>query len=178
MNIKNIPCGNKVPEDIYVIIEISLNNSFVKYEICNKYNLLFIDRFIKTPMFYPCNYGFINKTISGDNDNIDCIIICSYVLNIGSIIHCRPIGVLKMIDECGEDNKIICVPNYEISNEYDNINNIIDIPKNILDKILFFFKNYKKLDKNKWVKILGWYDIYESKKIILKSYNLFKKKIK
>ncbi len=176
MNINDIPCGNDIPNDVYVIIEIPLNTNLIKYEINKKYNVPFIDRFIDTPVFYPCNYGYINKTLFYDNDNIDCLVISPFPLFIGSVIHSRPIGILKMIDECGKDYKILCVPNYEISDKYNNIKDIYDISEKFLDKILFFFENYKNLDKNKWVKIDGWYDVYESKKIILKSFNLFKNK--
>ncbi len=173
MNFKNIIPGNNIPDDINVIIEISLNSSFVKYEVNNNYNLIFVDRFIKTPLLYPCNYGYINNTLSEDNDNIDVLVFCDYSLLPGVIINSRPIGVLKMVDDSGIDNKILSVPNYNITNKYDDIQDIYDLSDKYLNKIYYFFEHYKDLDNDKWTKIDGWYDVNEAKKIILNSYKKF-----
>ncbi len=173
MNFNKIPCGNDIPNDINVIIEISSYSVPIKYEINNKYNILFVDRFLKLPICYPYNYGFINETLSRDKDKLDSMIVTSLPILSGSVINCRPIGVLKMHDESGEDCKIISVPNHNITNEYNDINDIYDLSSNILDKILFFFKYYKKLDKKKWSNIQGWGNVMESKKIILESNKFF-----
>ncbi len=173
----NIPSGKDIPNDIYVIIEIPLNTCYVKYEKNKKYNSIWVDRFIKIPIFYPFNYGYINNTLSKDKDSLDVLVICKYPLYINSIIQCRPIGVLKLIDECGEDNKILAIPNYNITDEYNSIQDICDISKDILNNIWYFFEHYKDLDKNKWIKIDNWYDIHEAKNIIINSINLYKKSI-
>ncbi len=175
MLLKKVPCGNNIPHDIYIIIEISYGSSYVKYEFNNKFNLISVDRFIKSPLVYPFNYGFINKTLYNDGDCLDVILICNYKLIPGSVINCRPIGLLKMKDESGYDNKILAVPNYCVSNKYDNIQDICDVSKNLLNKIYFFFENYKILDNKKWVKIYDWYDINCAKKCILNSINNFLK---
>ncbi len=169
MNIRKIPSGIDIPNDIYVIIEISLNTSYIKYEMNEKYNVIFVDRFIKSSLIYPFNYGYINNTLSNDKDKLDVILISNYSLNINSVINSRPIGVLKLVDEKGEDNKIVAVPNYNITNIYDSIQDIFDINKLLLEKIWYFFEHYKDLDENKWSKIDNWYDVHEAKKIILKS---------
>ncbi len=166
MNLKNIPVGKNVPDDIYSIIEISLGSYPVKYEYNIDYEVLFVDRFINVPMYYPCNYGYINNTLSKDNDPLDVLVISFYPLIPKSVIHSRPVGILNLIDESGEDYKILAVPNYNVSNEYNNIQDIYDIDKNLLNKINYFFENYKSLEKNKWVKNKGWGDVYEAKKII------------
>ncbi len=178
MNFNKVPCGLDIPNDIFTIIEIPYGSSFIKYEINNKYNNILVDRFINTPIFYPFNYGYINKTLSEDGDPLDVVLICNYSIMTGVIIHSRPIGLLKMIDESGKDDKIIAVPNYTITSEFNDIHDIFDISKLILRKIHFFFSNYKFLNKNKWVEIDNWYDINESKKIIKKSFINFKNKKK
>ncbi len=174
----NIPSGKNIPNDIYVIIEIPLNTCYVKYEKNKKYDSIWVDRFIKVPILYPFNYGYINNTLSDDKDPLDVLVICKYPLYINSVIHCRPIGVLKLTDELGKDNKILAIPNYNITNEYDSIQDICDISKILLNKILYFFKHYKDLEKDKWIEIDNLYDVHESKNIILNSINLYKNKYK
>ncbi len=174
MSFKNIPVGNNIPDDIYSIIEISSCSYPIKYEYNFKYDSLFVDRFIDVSMFYPCNYGYINETLSEDNDHLDVLVISPYPLNINTVIHCRPIGVLNLIDESGIDNKILSIPNYNVSNQYDNIQDICDIDKKILNKIIHFFENYKSLEKDKWVEIKGWKDVNEAKKLILECNDRYK----
>ncbi len=174
MNIKNIPCGLDFPNNFYCIIEIPFNSFPIKYEMNKKYNTLFVDRFIPSSIFYPCNYGYINKTLSLDGDPVDVLLISYYPLIHGSVINSRPIGLLKLFDDSGEDNKILSVPNFDISNEYDHIHDICDIKDNFLNKISFFFKYYKKLEKNKWVKLDGWYDINNAKSYLSKSLDNYK----
>ncbi len=180
MNLNNIPTGIFVPDDVYVIIEIQANSISVKYEIKKKYGVIFVDRFINTPLIYPCNYGYINNTLSNDGDPLDTLVITPYPLIPYSVIHSRPIGLLKMLDESGKDSKIICVPNYDISNEYKKIKDIFDLSPYLLNKIFYFFKQYKSLEKGKWVKVDCWCNVDYAKNEILKSYKKFlnKKKLK
>ncbi|KAF0711445.1 Inorganic pyrophosphatase, partial [Aphis craccivora] len=133
---------DNIPNDIYVIIEIPSNSSPIKYEIDKKSGFLFVDRFISTPMFYPCNYGYINQTLSMDNDPLDVLVPSLYPIKSQSVIHCKPIGILQMKDESGDDAKIIAVPK-----------NISDLLK---EQIEHFFKYYKKIETEKWTKIIGW----------------------
>jgi inorganic pyrophosphatase len=175
MNLKKISSGKKVPEKIYVIIEIQANSYPIKYEINKKNNMLFVDRIIPTAMFYPCNYGFINKTLALDKDPLDVLVITSYPLIPYSIIECRPIGMLNMEDESGLDYKIICVPTNKICKKYKRIQEIQDLSKNLLKKIEHFFKYYKKLEKNKWTKIIKWENSNIAKKEILFSIKRYKK---
>ncbi|CUR53765.1 Inorganic pyrophosphatase [Serratia symbiotica] len=169
MSFNLIPSGKNVPEDIYVIIEISANSVPVKYEIDKNTNTLFVDRFLPTSMSYPCNYGYINNTISLDGDPIDVLVPTIYPLQSGSVIRSRPIGALKMIDESGEDIKIIAVPHYKLTKEYNDIKNINDLPESLCIKIVHFFQHYKDLEIKKWVKIEGWIDSEEAKSEILSS---------
>ena len=103
MSLLNVPAGKDLPEDIYVVIEIPANADPIKYEIDKESGALFVDRFMSTAMFYPCNYGYINHTLSLDGDPVDVLVPTPYPLQPGSVIRCRPVGVLKMTDEAGED---------------------------------------------------------------------------
>ncbi|CAL4318963.1 Inorganic pyrophosphatase [Buchnera aphidicola (Protaphis terricola)] len=176
MQYDQVIAGDNIPNDIYVIIEIPANSSPVKYELDKKLGLLFVDRFLPTPMFYPCNYGYINQTLSMDGDPLDVLVITPYPIQSYSVIHCKPIGILKMKDESGDDAKIIAVPKNKISQLYNNINNISDIPELLKKQIEHFFKYYKKIEKEKWTKIIGWGDHIEAKLEINSSYNRAKNK--
>ncbi|ANZ22330.1 inorganic pyrophosphatase [Buchnera aphidicola (Diuraphis noxia)] len=171
MNFKKVIAGNDIPNDIYVIIEIPLNSSPIKYEIDKESGVLFVDRFISTPMFYPCNYGYINQTLSLDGDPLDVLVPSYYPIQSNCVIHCKPIGILKMCDESGSDDKIIAVPSSKICIEYEYINNISDISTLLKNQISHFFEHYKKLEKRKWVKIIGWGDCQDAKSEIIASYN-------
>ncbi|AWH90674.1 inorganic diphosphatase [Buchnera aphidicola (Melanaphis sacchari)] len=175
MNVKNIVAGKNIPNDIYVIIEISSNSSPIKYEINKESGMLFVDRFIATPMFYPCNYGYINETLSLDGDPLDVLVPSPHPIQSNSVIRCKPIGMLKMLDESGEDNKIIAVPKSKICEEYKNINDISNLSKLLKKQIWHFFKYYKKIERTKWVEIVGWENNEQAKLEINTSYNRFKK---
>ncbi|WP_343192656.1 inorganic diphosphatase [Buchnera aphidicola (Taiwanaphis decaspermi)] len=176
MHLKKIPIGKKIPDSVYAIIEISSNSYPIKYEMDKTNNSIFVDRIIPTSMFYPCNYGFINKTLSLDGDPLDILVPTQYPLHIGTVILCRPIGVLKMTDESGVDLKIIAVPDKSVTKEFNFIHDIQDISLILKNKITHFFKNYKKLEKNKWVKIDSWGSKEEAKQEILQSIKRYKKK--
>ncbi|CAD83614.1 inorganic pyrophosphatase [Candidatus Blochmanniella floridana] len=178
MTIDQIPAGNNIPEDIYVIIEIPLHSHPIKYEIDKITGAIFVNRFIATPMFYPCNYGYINHTLSLDGDPIDVLVPTPYPLLIGSVIHCRPIGMLEMTDESGEDSKIIAVPDNSVSQEYSAIHDINHLSKLTRNQISHFFKYYKDLESKKWVEIKAWKHVEDSKIEILNSFKRAKNKHK
>ncbi|BAP58305.1 inorganic diphosphatase [Candidatus Tachikawaea gelatinosa] len=173
MSFKTVSSGKNLPEDVYVIIEIPCNSDPIKYEIDKKTNVFFVDRFINTAMFYPCNYGYINNTLSLDGDPLDVLVPTPYPLRSSSVILCRPVGMLNMIDESGDDKKIIAVPHKTISQEYENIKNIEDVSKLLRLQIVHFFEHYKDLEKNKWVKIIGWSSIETAKEEIINSFKRF-----
>jgi len=169
MDIKKIPCGSAVPEEINVIIEIPSGSYPVKYEFDKDSGALFVDRFLQVSMTYPCNYGFIPNTLSGDGDPCDVLVIVDMPLVAGCVIPARPIGVLLMEDESGIDEKILAVPTKKANPHYANIESYLDLPQSVLDKITHFFENYKTLEKDKWVKIKGWADAQKAKKMILEA---------
>lgn len=149
-------------------IEIS-KGSNIKYEYDHKTNKLICDRVLHTPITYFFNYGFIENTISEDGDEVDIIVLCEEKIMPTSYVKCKVIGVLKTIDEEGNDPKIIAVPSDKVDPDSKRINNLTDISQEKLDKIVFFYDNYKKLEKDKWVKIIGLGDREEACEIIKKS---------
>lgn len=153
MSYNSIPAGNAAPEDINVIIEIPANSDPVKYEVDKDLDALVVDRFMPTAMFYPANYGYVPNTLGGDGDPIDVLVITPYPLVAGSVVRSRPVAVLWMEDEKGEDEKIIAVPHSKLTKIYDDIKDVGDIPQSVQDQINHFFENYKKLEKDKWVKV-------------------------
>ncbi|MEZ8825518.1 inorganic diphosphatase [Vibrio amylolyticus] len=170
MSLKTVPAGISLPDDIYVIIEIPANADPIKYEVDKDTGAVFVDRFMSAPMFYPCNYGYINDTLSLDGDPVDVLVPTPFPLFPGSVIRCRPVGVLKMSDESGEDAKVFAVPHSKLSTEYEHIQNVGDIPPLMKAQITHFFERYKELESGKWVKVEGWEDIEAAKEEIMLSY--------
>lgn len=176
MSLLNVPAGKELPEDIYVVIEIPANADPIKYEVDKDTGALFVDRFISTAMFYPCNYGYINHTLSLDGDPADVLVPTPYPLQTGSVIRCRPVGMLKMTDEAGEDAKLVAVPHTKLSKAYDHIKDVKDLPKLLCGQIIHFFEQYKALEKSKWVKVSGWANADAAKVEIVTSFERAKNK--
>ena len=162
MSLNLVPAGKEMPEDIYVVIEIPQNADPIKYEIDKASGAIFVDRFMSTPMFYPCNYGYINNTLSLDGDPVDVLVPTPYPLVPGSVIRCRPVGVLKMSDEAGQDAKLVAVPHTKLTKLYDHINDVHELPELLKGQIRHFFERYKELEHGKWVKVEGWGDKAEA----------------
>ena len=168
MNLNAIHTGEDIPNHVNVVVEVPMNSrNPIKYEIDKKSSAIFVDRFIATPMHYPCNYGFIPHTLSEDGDPIDVLVISDFPVIPGSVIESRPIGVLIMEDEKGKDEKIIAVPVRKLNSVYSEMESKDDIPKALLDKILHFFERYKDLEEGKWVKIKGFEDVEKAKELIV-----------
>ena len=167
MNIDAIAIGNNPPEDVNVIIEVPIGGEPIKYELDKKAGVLVVDRFLHTPMRYPGNYGLVPHTLSDDGDPIDVLVASTRPIVPGAVINVRPVGVLKMEDESGGDEKIIAVPSTHLTKRYVNVANYTDLPSITVEQIEHFFAHYKDLEPNKWVKILGWGDAAEAKQLIL-----------
>jgi inorganic pyrophosphatase len=151
-----VPSGRDLPNDFNVIIEIPMNSEPVKYEVDKASGAIFVDRVLTTPMRYPCNYGYIPHTLSGDGDPADVLVIMPMPLIPGSVIRCRAVGMLRMVDEAGHDEKIIAVPVSKVFPAYDSVRHVDDLPDLTKDRIQHFFEHYKDLEKGKWVKLEGW----------------------
>ena len=163
MSYQNIPAGKDLPHDIYVVIEIPANSSPVKYEIDKHADALFVDRFMASPMFYPANYGYINNTLADDGDALDVLVLTPYPVVPGSVIRCRPVGVLNMTDEAGEDAKLLAVPHEKLTQAYNDVQDITDLPEMLRNQIKEFFENYKNLEKGKWVRVESWEGVESAK---------------
>lgn len=163
MSLEDVSRGRDLPNDINVIIEIPMNAEPVKYEVDKDSGALFVDRVLTTPMHYPCNYGYIPHTLCGDGDPADVLVVMPVGLHPGSVIRCRPVGILKMTDEAGQDSKIIAVPHDKVFPAYKNIKSIADLNELTLARIAHFFEHYKDLEPGKWVKVEGWGDVDEAR---------------
>lgn len=169
MNLDRVGPGRNPPDEINVVVEIPLNGEPVKYELDKETGAMFVDRFLNTAMRYPCNYGYIPKTLAKDGDPVDVIVATPMSLIHGSVIRCRPIGVLAMTDEAGDDSKILAVPMNDVSKFHVEVNSPKDMQPALLNLITHFFEHYKDLEPNKWVKIDGWFEADAAKKEIVES---------
>jgi len=174
MSINKLSAGENIPEEINVIIEIPANSEPIKYEVNKDSGMMFVDRFMSTSMVYPCDYGYIPQTLSKDNDPVDVLVVCPFPLISGSVVQCRPIGILSMEDEEGHDSKLLAVPIDRLTSLYQNIQAPKDLPAPLLNKIRHFFEHYKDLESNKWVKIQGWNGIEEARQEIIESIERYK----
>ena len=167
MNLDRVTTGRDVPNDINVIIEIPTNAEPIKYEVDKETGAMFVDRFMSTAMHYPCNYGYIPHTLSGDGDPVDVLVLSPFPLITGVVLRCRPVGMLKMEDEAGEDTKLLAVPIDKLTSLYRTVNSPRDLPELTLAQIAHFFQHYKDLEPGKWVKVEGWVGPQEAKQEIL-----------
>jgi inorganic pyrophosphatase len=169
MRIDAIAIGNNPPDDVNVIIEVEIGGEPIKYEMDKEAGTLFVDRFLHTPMRYPGNYGFVPHTLSDDGDPIDVLVANTRPIVPGAVINVRPVGVLKMSDDGGTDEKIIAVPSPKLTKRYVDVMNYDDLPKITLEQIQHFFEHYKDLEPGKWVKIDGWGDADEARRLIVEA---------
>jgi inorganic pyrophosphatase len=156
MSLDNVSPGKQAPDAFNVIIEIPMNADPVKYEVDKETGAIFVDRFMSTSMHYPTNYGYVPRTISGDGDPVDVLVITPVPLIPGVVVSCRPIGVLKMQDEAGDDAKVLAVPVDKVLPIYTHWQKPEDLNPLRLKTIAHFFEHYKDLEPSKWVKVLGW----------------------
>lgn len=156
MSLDNVTPGKNVPESFNVIIEIPMNADPIKYEVDKETGAIFVDRFMSTAMHYPTNYGYVPKTLSGDGDPVDVLVITPVPLIPGVVVACRAIGILKMNDEAGEDGKVLAVPIDKVLSIYSHWHKPEDLNPMRLNTIQHFFEHYKDLEPGKWVKIIGW----------------------
>ncbi len=178
MSLVNVPAGEHIPDEFNVIIEIPSHADPVKYEVDKDTGALFVDRFMAAPMFYPCNYGYIPHTLSVDGDPIDVLVRTPHTVNCGSVIRCRPIGVLDMEDESGRDYKVFALPVSQLTRWWDHVNEPEDVPNALMEQIVHFFEHYKDLEPGKWVKVKGWLSSDEARKVITESVNRFDEEAK
>ena len=174
MSLHNVTPGPKAPGEFNVIVEIPMNADPIKYEVDEDSGALFVDRFMSTSMHYPCNYGYIPQTLADDGDPVDVLVITPVPLIPGVVVTCRPLGILKMEDEAGQDGKVLAVPTDRILAIYSQWKTPEDLNPLRLKTIAHFFEHYKDLEPGKWVKVEGWGSPEEAKAEIRDGVKRFK----
>ncbi len=167
MSLNRVSPGRNLPDDFNVIIEIPAHGEPIKYEVDKESGAMFVDRFMSTAMHYPCNYGYIPHTLSEDGDPVDVLVITPIPLITGVVVRCRPVGMLKMSDEGGEDAKLLAVPVDKLCSLYSQVNRPEDVQPWLLAQISHFFEHYKDLEPGKWVKVEGWVGVDDARAEIL-----------
>jgi inorganic pyrophosphatase len=167
MRIDAISIGDNPPDDVNVIIEVPVGGQPIKYEMDKEAGTLIVDRFLYTSMSYPGNYGFVPHTLSDDGDPIDVLIPSTRQLVPGCVINARPIGVLIMEDNEGQDEKILAVPSHALTKRYDHVHNYSDLPEITVQQVEHFFEHYKDLEPGKWVRLGGWQDADKARQMIV-----------
>jgi inorganic pyrophosphatase len=166
MDLSALPIGKNPPHEVNVVVEVPVGGEPIKYEMHKPSGALMVDRFLYTSMRYPGNYGFIPHTLSDDGDPIDVVIANQRGLLPGSVIAVRPVGVLRMQDDAGGDEKILAVPIPKLTQRYQHVHNYTDLPDITVKQVQHFFEHYKDLEPGKWVKVLGWGDAAEARDMI------------
>ena len=169
MRLDAISVGRDPPREVNVVVEVPVGGEPIKYEMDKAAGALIVDRFLHTAMTYPGNYGFIPHTLSEDGDPCDVLVANQRGVVPGAVLAVRPVGVLKMQDEAGGDEKIIAVPVPRLTRRYETIHNYTDLPDITIRQVQHFFEHYKDLESTKWVKVLGWGDAAEAHEFILRS---------
>ena len=155
----------QAPEEVLLAVEIPAG-SFTKYEI-NEEGLLFVDRFQSMPVVYPANYGSMPRTLAGDGDPLDALVLTREPLHPGVLVRFRPIGVLRMLDKGEHDEKIVGVPVDKVDPTYARIRDLADLPEIERQRIEAFFRIYKDLPEGRNpVELSGWGDAAEAKALI------------
>ena len=153
-------------EDIAVSVEVTIEipkGSRNKYEVDHESGKVYLDRYLFTPMAYPADYGFIDHTLGEDGDPLDALVIMPESVFPGVIVNARPVGVFKMTDEAGGDDKLLCVIDDVRFESYQDIEDIDQFTRN---EIEHFFVHYKDLEPNKEVSGSGWGNKAEAQKIL------------
>ena len=148
------------------VIEIP-RGSRVKYEVDHGTGRVFLDRVLFTPMGYPADYGFFENTLGEDGDPLDVLVLLDVTLFPGVMVNVRPVGVLKMLDEAGGDDKLVAVLTQDP--RWSHIQDLDDVPEFTKKEIEHFFEHYKDLEPNKWVKVDQWGGKDEADRLLAES---------
>lgn len=175
MDFKKVSHGEGSPDVVNVIIEIRKGDRN-KYEFDKKTGCFFLDRVNGTTLGYPADYGFIPDTLCEDGDPLDALLVIDESVHLGVVVPARPIGVLYMVDNGEKDEKLICVPDDDVSKEH--IQNLSDLGENFQKVVQHYYAHYKDW-KNGWqgadVSFDGWGDAAAAKEVVKKSIELARK---
>ena len=145
------------------VIEIP-RGSRNKYEVDHETGRVHLDRVLYTPFVYPVDYGYFDKTLGGDGDPLDALVLLEFPVFPGVVVDVRAVGVLPMEDDGGMDEKILCVPAKD--KRWEHIQDINDVPQQTKNEIAHFFEHYKDLEPGKWVKLGQWANKAEAERLI------------
>jgi inorganic pyrophosphatase len=148
---------------IEAVIEIP-RGSRNKYEVDHATGRVHLDRVLYTPFVYPVDYGYFDKTLGGDGDPLDALVLLEFPVFPGVVVNVRAVGVLPMEDDGGMDEKILCVPAKD--KRWEHIQDINDVPQQTKNEIAHFFEHYKDLEPGKWVKLGEWANKAEAERLI------------
>jgi inorganic pyrophosphatase len=168
----DVDLGSRAPEFITVVIEVP-KGSKTKYELDKKSGLIRVDRILHSSVHYPANYGFIPQTYCDDRDPLDVLVLGQGPVVPLSVMVAKPIGVMQMVDQGEEDDKIIAV--HADDPEYSFYNSIQELPPHRMTEVRRFFEDYKVLE-NKSVIVQRFLDRLDAFKVIQKSIDLYQKK--
>ncbi len=169
MQLDAVSTGANPPHEVNVVVEVPLGGEPIKYELDKASGAMFVDRFLYTAMRYPGNYGFSPHTLSEDGDPCDVLVANTRPIAPGAIMAVRPVGVLRMKDEAGGDEKIVAVPVSRLTRRYENVLNYPDLGEMTWRRIEHFFVHYKDLEPGKWSETAGWGDADEARRLILEA---------
>ncbi len=170
---KDIPSGDDPPHVVNVVVEV-ISGSRDKYEYNPEWEAFVLDRVLHSSVVFPVEYGFMPQTWFHDGDPLDVMILSHEPLEIGCIVKARPIGLLIMKDESGEDPKILSVPKDDP--RFNGINDTAHVQQHLLREIQEFFETYKRLEPHKWSKFKAWKNAEEARKLIVYAMNLYSQK--
>lgn len=164
---KDVDRLSKLPEEFNAVVEIPMGSTS-KFEYDEEGGYFALDRTLYSPLVYPFEYGFVPQTHGGDGDAIDVILLATRPTFPGCVVKVRPVAVLKMSDEAGVDNKVICAPVAKLDPRLAHVNDLADIEEHLKKEIELFMGDYKKLEPGKYehVKLEGWGDKAEAMEIV------------
>lgn len=171
---RDLPPGPDPPKEVYMIVEVP-NGVSNKYEYDIKLGFFKLDRVLYSALFFPGDYGIIPQTWYIDNDPLDILVLTTKPTFTGCVLTARPIGVLTMEDEKGEDDKIIAVPVNDP--RFDEVKDCSTIANHLRAEIADFFVNYKSLEPHKWVKVKEWKDAPKAEEIINTAIKMYKDRV-
>ncbi len=166
---------NGMGEITNVVVEIP-RGSRNKYEYNKEAEAFFLDRVLHSPFFYPVDYGFIPRTWYDDNDPLDAMIYVRDPTFTGCVVEVKIIGLLRMRDEKGIDDKLLGVPTGDPL--FKDISNLEDVPSSFLDEVAHFFQRYKDLEKGKTSEVIGWLEKEDAVKALERAREMYKEKFK
>lgn len=165
MSFEKVPVGPDPPREVHAIIEIPQGSSN-KYEYKPEMDAIVLDRALYSPLYYPCDYGWIAGTLSEDGDPLDILVFCTHPTFPGCVVTSRPIGSLYMRDEKGLDYKVIAVSSRDP--RFAGVERLEDLPPHFLHEVEHFFRVYKELE-HKETEVGEWQPVEVTHRVILDS---------